>query len=176
MAELVEPLRPARILDTSKEHPELAAFSCGRKGRKWEKTINDWVKRVCRAETTEPQVVLALEDANGEVIGLSGVKPRALQPLLHVKPMLDLPYIHMIGTDHHYHGERLKDKTSPGDALLIATLERIREASGGGLLLPYVWAFVHPKNRSSHALFERHGFGELSPAGKGDAIRILAPS
>lgn len=174
MAELVEPLQPARVLDTSREHPELAAFSCGRKGNGWEKAVNDWAGRACRGQTTEPQFVLALEDASGALVGLSSVKPRALQPLLYVKPMLDLPYIHMIGTDHHYHGKRLKDGSSPGDALLIATLEHIREAAGG-VLLPYVWAFVHPKNDASHKLFDRHGFGELSPAGKGDAIRILAP-
>jgi ribosomal protein S18 acetylase RimI-like enzyme len=174
MAELAEPLRPARILDTSKKHKELRGFSCGRKGRVWEDAVNGWVGRVCRAETTEPQLVLMLEDANGQVVGLSSVKPRALQPLLYVKPLLDLPYIHMIGTDHRHHGKRLKDESSPGDALLTATLEHIREASGGGLL-PHVWAFVHPKNDASHKLFERHRFGELSPAGKGDAIRVRAP-
>jgi hypothetical protein len=107
-------------------------------------------------------------------VGLSSVKPRPLRPLLYAEPMLDQAYIHMIGTDHRYHGKRLKDKSSPGDALLGATVERIREDSEGDPV-PYVWAFVNPKNRRSHALFTRHHFGELSAAGKGDAIRTLAP-
>jgi hypothetical protein len=173
MAELAEPLRPARTLDPSKKYKELSAFSCGRRGRRWEAVVNAWAQRVCKGATTEPQTILALEDANGEVVGLSSVKPRDLQPLLFRAPM-PLPYIHMIGTDRNYHRQRLKDESSPGDALLIATLARIRDASGGGLL-PYVWALVHPANKPSHALFARHHFGELSPVGEGDAVRIRGP-
>ncbi len=107
------------------------------------------------------------------VIGLSSIKPRDLHPLLYREPLRGLPYIHMFGTDYRYHGVRLQDDSSPGDALLVAALERARADWGG--TLPHVWAFVHSENKPSHDMFKRHNFGELSPAGDGDAIRILAP-
>ncbi len=100
-----------------------------------------------------------------------GVKPRALQPLLHTEPLWDLPYIHRICTERHFHGKRLSDGSSPGDALLVATLTQIEQlpwAAGK----PYIWAAVNPKNWPCHKMFKRHGFSELSAEGTGDAIRI----
>jgi hypothetical protein len=107
------------------------------------------------------------------MLGLSSVKPRDLHPLLYREPLRGLPYIHMIGTDHRCQGKRLENGSSPGDALLTVTLEHIRDTLGDPL--PHVWAFVHPENKTSHKLFDRHDFGELSPAGDGDAVRIRAP-
>jgi hypothetical protein len=174
MAELVEPVKK-RILDQSVAHASVGGFSCGSKGKTWEASVNTWADRVHRGATTSPQTIVALEDAEGKLIGLSGVKPGVLFPALYRKPLVDVPYVHMIGTDYRFHGVRLADGSSPGDALLRASLEQIRTDWGGGNLLPHVWALVNPKNRSSHALFDRNGFGEISATGKGDAIRLRVP-
>jgi hypothetical protein len=173
MAELAEPLRP-RILNQSLTHESAGGFSCGRKGNTWEESVNTWAGRVHRGETTSPQTIIALEDAEDKLIGLSSVKPGLIYPPLYRKPLVDVPYIHMIGTDYRYHRKRLEDDSSPGDALVVATLERIREECGGGWL-PHVWALVHPKNHPSQTLFSRHHFATLAPAGKGDAIRLRTP-
>jgi hypothetical protein len=173
MAELAEPLKPARLLDQSRRQESAVAFSCGGNGRSWELAVNAWAQRVCSGGTTEPQTIVALEDANGSLVGLSSFKPSAIHPLLYREPLWGVPYIHMIGTDRRYHRKRLADGSSPGDALLAATLDAIRDAWDG--VLPHVWALVNPKNHPSHAMFSRHGFGEISPVGKGDAIRVRAP-
>jgi hypothetical protein len=171
MAELVEPLS-TRTLDQAAAQPSVATFSCGGKGNSWEDAVNTWADRVHRGATTSPQTILALEDADGKLIGLSSAKPGLLYPVLYRKPLVDVPYIHMIGTDRSYHGKRLADGTSPGDALLRGTLEQIRRQWG---TLPCVWALVNPKNKPSHALFDRHQFARLAPAGKGDAVRLRTP-
>jgi ribosomal protein S18 acetylase RimI-like enzyme len=173
MAELAEPLTP-RILDQSVSHESVGGFSCGSKKNSWEESVNTWAERVHRAGLLSPQTVVALEDAENKLIGLASVKPGLIHPMLHRKPLVDVPYIHMLGTDYRYHGKRLVDGPSPGDALLAATLKRIREEWGGGEM-PYVWALVNPKNKPSQALFTRHGFALLAPVGKGDAIRLRSP-
>jgi ribosomal protein S18 acetylase RimI-like enzyme len=93
---------------------------------------------------------------------------------LRGEPLRGMPYINMIGTDRHYQGKKLEEGSRPGDALLRGVLEQIATLYRGPM--PHVYALVSPKNTRSHALFERHGFGVISPLEKGgDIIRLRAP-
>ena len=171
MAEIAEPLRPMRVLSDQKKFVPLKAFSCGRQGNRWERAVNNWVKRVARGDTAD-ETVLVLEDDHHRLIGLCSIKP---QPYLLVDVFVgkDAREIHMLATDRLYRGVRLKDGSRPGDVLLAGALEQIKRESGGSL--PCVSAVVAPDNDRSHALFDRHGFGWMPYVGEGEITRALAP-
>jgi hypothetical protein len=131
------------------------------------------VQRVANDALGLPQAVVLLEDAERKLIGLASFRPGDVFTPIHREP-LPGTYIHAIATDYHYHGVRLEDGSSPGDALLVGVLQHIRLGWGGQL--PYVWALVSRRNDTSKKMFKRHAFGELAPVGKGDAVWIRAPS
>jgi ribosomal protein S18 acetylase RimI-like enzyme len=172
MAELVEPLRPTRVLDNWTRREPIRGFSCGAKGRSWEVAVNEWAQRVASDRLGEQQSVILLEDGDGKLVGLGSYKPKAVLSPLHRQPLITA-YVHMIGTDYRYHRQRLHDGSSAGDALLGGMLEHVRVTWGG--VMPYMTALVNPRNAPSHSMFDRHGFGEIAPTGRGDALRIRAP-
>lgn len=165
-AQLIEPLRAPRLLDNSTGYRELKSFRCGRKGRSWEVAVNDWAVRVYQGALGEPQTVVLLEDAIHQPVGLASVKPRELR-LASGEVVPGLPYIHMFGVHFRYHRKRV------GSRLLRALLAEIVGRWPREFAFP-VWAYVHPDNAESHALFGKHGFELQGPVGEGhDAIRIL---
>jgi ribosomal protein S18 acetylase RimI-like enzyme len=164
--ELVEPLRPPRILDLSERQKQLKAFRCGRRGRPWEVTVNDWVKDLYRGCTTLPQTVIALEDAIRQPVGLVSVTPRDLQ-LASGELLPGRPYIHMLGVHHRFHRRGI------GGQLLTIVLEEIGQRWPGESAFP-VWAYVHPGNEESHRLFAKYGFDRQEPAIEGhEPMRVL---
>jgi hypothetical protein len=173
MVKLVEPLKPARVLKRPRGHDPLKGFSCGPCTKKWEQHVNAVAGRLYAGEAA-PQTTVVLEDATGALVGVCSFLPRDLMLPVYREPLRGALYINMIGTDVRFQGLPLEDGSRPGDALLGGTLELIRSLHSGAM--PYVHALVAPKNTRSHALFERHDFGEISPLTKGgDAIRLRAP-
>jgi hypothetical protein len=170
--DIVEPLRPPRILPKPKKFAPLKNFSCGGMGRPWESMVNLWITKLYRGLATEPgQTVVVLEDANRQLIGVSSFKPQPIVAGTSVGK--NAQRIHMIGTDRRYRGKRLQDGSSPGDVLLRGTLEQIKLACGGRM--PSVSALVSPDNERSHKLFARHGFRQLPYMGEGEIIHLRPP-
>jgi ribosomal protein S18 acetylase RimI-like enzyme len=162
---IAEPLRAPNRLDRTERQKQFKSFSCGRRGRHWEVEVNGWAKRVYHARTTEPQTILAVEDAIGRGLGLVSLKPRALE--VEEGRIVDgLPYIFALGVDRRYHGKGV------GSKLLQAVLDEVQ--SNWQPVPAYIWAYVHPDNEESHALFEKYGFALRDPVADGhDAIRLL---
>jgi hypothetical protein len=173
MADLAEPLRPARIVERPRRYQPLKGFSCGPGTEPWEGHVNRVVRRLSRGEAI-PQTLVVVEDATGALVGVCSFWPRDLLLPLRSQALCAIPYINMIATERRFQGQILEDGSRPGDALLLGVLDHIRGMHGG--VLPHVYALVAPANTPAHALFARHDFGEVSPlkAG-GDAIRIRAP-
>jgi hypothetical protein len=168
MPEIAEPLRPVRVLANPKKHLPLRSFSCGRKGQYWERLVNDCVRNLYLGKETLAQTVVVLEDAVGKLIGVCTFHPHSLG-----KFMGDAQRIHVVGTDRHYHGQRLADGSRPGDVLLRGALEQIELACD--CRMPYVSTLVTPENERSRALFARHGFRDLPYAGEGEIRYVRAP-
>jgi ribosomal protein S18 acetylase RimI-like enzyme len=160
--EIAEPLAPARILAKPRRFAPLRTFSCGLKGTRSEKLVNEWVREIHDGQLRRKEnKVLVLEDAQRKLVGISGFRPRLLsgeemslsaegQPVSH--------YIHMVAVDRRYRGRRLQDGSRPADVLLRSTLDQIKRACGGQM--PDVWAIITPENTRAQALFSRHGFHE----------------
>lgn len=171
MAEIVEPLRPVRLLSDPKKFAPLRTFSCGRQGSRWERAVNNWVKNLSRG-VMKDQTVLVLEDAHRSLIGICSYRPQS-HILVDVFVGRDACEIHMLATDRLYHGARTRDGSRPSDVLLSGALGRIKFDCGGHL--PCVSALVAPDNDRSHALFDRHGFGWMPYVGEGDVTRARPP-
>jgi hypothetical protein len=168
MPEIAEPLRPVRILANPKKHLPLRNFSCGRKGEAWERLVNECVRNLYLGREPLAQTVVVLEGADRKLIGVCTFYPHSLGKFRE-----DAQRIHIIGTDRHYHGERLRDGSRPGDVLLRGALEQIESTFGGRM--PYVSTLVGPRNERSRALFARHGFRDLPYSGEGEIRYIRAP-
>ena len=80
-------------------------------------------------------------------------------PIVHVP---DAVYVVAIGLSHQFRGYELEDGTRLGWYLLDGAIGEMREASGGSQAPP-VWAYVHPENAKSHAMFTASGFGRIPP-------------
>lgn len=174
MAEIVEPLRPVRVLHRPKKFPALRSFSCGRKGSSWEKSVNDWARELYLGKEREAQTVVVVEDAAGRLIGIGSFRPEALPVRIRIsKPIVNAQCVHMLGIDRLYRGARLADGLRPGDILLQGVLDQIKVACDERM--PYVWALVNPDNEPSHDLFSRHGFSQLPHSGEGEIIRVRHP-
>lgn len=174
MAEIVEPLRPARVLHRPKKFPPLRSFSCGRKGSSWEKSVNDWARELYLGKEREAQTVVVIEDAAGKLIAMGSFRPEPLPVRIRIsKPIVNARCVHMLGVDRLYRGARLADGSRPGDILLQGVIDQIRVACDDRV--PYVWALVNPENEHSHALFTRHGFSQLPHSGIGEIIRVRHP-
>lgn len=172
MADIVEPLRPARILVKPKKFAPLRNFSCGRKGKSWEKMVNGCARDLYLGKETFTQTVVVLEDAGGKLIGVCSFLAHPL-PGPAGKFFGNAQRIHILGTDRLYHGKRLEDGSRPGDALLCGALEQIKLAYDGRM--PYVSALVSPENDRSRALFARHGFRGLPYLGEGEIVYVRSP-
>lgn len=173
MAELAEPLRPARIVGSPGRYEPLRRFSCGPGAERWERHVNGVAGRLARDEAIL-QTLVVLEDASGELVGVCSFFPRELLLPPRRQALRNVPYINMIGIDQRFQGRVLGDGTRPADALLGGVLDQIRGMYGG--VIPHVYALVALENRRTHALFERHDFGQISPRKEGgEAIRIRAP-
>jgi ribosomal protein S18 acetylase RimI-like enzyme len=173
MDDVCEPLQPARVLAKPKKFAPLRNFSCGRKGKPWETTVNKWARSLYLGTETHTQTVVMLEDANGKLVGLCSYRPDPL-PIPAGSLVGGAQLIHLLGTDRLCHGKQLEDGSRPGDVLLQGALEHIKKDCGGRM--PYVWALVSPENDRSQALFDRHGFGELPYKDKGEIVRVLSPN
>jgi hypothetical protein len=168
MPEIVEPLKPVRILANPKKYLPMRNFSCGRKGNTWEKLVNDCVRNLYLGKETLAQTVVVMEDADGKLIGIGTFHPHSLGKL-----MGDAQRIHIVGTDRLYHGQRLEDGSRPGDLLLRGTLEQIELACDSRM--PYVSTLVARENERSRALFSRHGFRDSPYLGSGELRYVRAP-
>ena len=170
MADILEPLHPPRVFSEPKRFAPLRSFSCGRKGNRWETSVNEWVKDLYRGLERD-QTVVVLEDARHKLIGLCSF---ISQPLVGGTSVgKDARRIHMIAIDRLYQGKRLEDGSRPSDVLLSAALEQIKSVNGGRM--PSVSALISPGNDRSHALFERHGFRALPYVGEGEIIYLCPP-
>ncbi|HEX5224467.1 MAG TPA: GNAT family N-acetyltransferase [Solirubrobacteraceae bacterium] len=173
MGELAEPLRPVRVVRQPGRYHPLAGFSCGAGEDPWDRHVNKVVQRLA-SEQAIPQTLAVLEDDEGELVGICSFWPRDLLLPLRREPLLEIPYINALGIDRRFQGVGLRDGARPADVLLAGVLDVIRTMHGGAA--PYVYALVAAGNTRAHALFARHGFGELSALREGgEAIRIRAP-
>lgn len=171
MSYISEPLKPTRILPRPRKHLPLKRFSCGRLGNRWERAVNDWVQELYRGGEVEETVIL-LEDAKGRLTGVCGFRSER-PPIKGGKLMRKAYCIHMIATDWSFRGQRLRDGSRLGDALLSGALEHIKVACGDEM--PNVWALVSPENSASNALFARHGFARLPYSGEGEYVYMRVP-
>jgi len=173
MSELAEPLRPVRVVRQPGRYAPLAGFSCGAGEESWDRHVNRVAQRLY-SEQAIPQTLAVLEDDGGELVGICTFWPRDLLLPLRREPLLEIPYINAIGIDRRFRGAALRDGGRPADALLAGVLDVIRGMHGGAA--PHVYALVASANERGHALFDRHGFGELSATKPGgEAIRIRPP-
>jgi hypothetical protein len=171
MSELAEPLRPARVVEDPTAYEQLADFSCGAGDAAWESHVDRVVGRLYKGEAI-PQTLVVLEDADGRLVGVCSFWLGDLMAPLFRTPIRDAPYINVIGVDRRFHGARLADGSHPGDVLLRGALAAIHGLHG----YRHVFALVAPENARAHALFARHGFGEVSPLKEGrQALRIRPP-
>jgi hypothetical protein len=150
-----------------KGDPRLKDFSCGSK-EKWERDVNDLVKELYERGSAiyDRLTVVAMESQSGELLGVCGFRPKQPQFKPPGKETVEPPYIHVIGLSKSYRGWTLEDeKTRLGSALLAGTMKKIALVWSGDAT-PAMWALVAPKNKYSHNLFERHGFGLIKkPSG-----------
>ena len=171
MPALAEPLEPARTIEDPTTYEPLSGFSCGPGEEAWERHVNRVVARLFDGEAI-PQTLLALEDADGALVAVCSFWLGDLLTPLQRAPIRDAPYINVIGVDRRFQGLRLADGSRPGDAMLHGALATIQALYGHR----HVFALVAPENDRAHALFARHGFGEVSPMkGGGQALRIRPP-
>lgn len=171
MPELAEPLRPARTVEDPSGYEPLSAFTCGSGEEPWERHVDRVVERLYKGEAI-PQTLVVLEDARGALVGVCSFWLGDLMTPLFRTPIREAPYINAIGIDRRFHGARLADGSRPGDALLRGALSEIQALYGAR----HVFALVAPENSQAHALFARHGFGEVSPLKEGrQALRIRPP-
>jgi ribosomal protein S18 acetylase RimI-like enzyme len=160
---LVEPLKPVRLLAKPQRFAPLRMFSCGDRNSFSEKLIDKWAREAYRGMRLDAGTEnLVLEDARGQLLGLSSFRPDPLNDheewLAERDPTYrSAYYIHIIAIDAAYRGQLLADGSRLGDVLLTATLKHIGEACDGRM--PRVWAIARAENRSAQALFERSGFG-----------------
>jgi hypothetical protein len=174
MPGLIEPLGPARIVGRPARYEPLKGFSCGPGEQRWERHVDGVAGRLARGQAL-PQTLVVIEDAADALVGVCSFFPRDLLLPVRSAPLRAIPYINMIGVGHHYRGVALADGSHPADALLDGVLEQIARMHGGSA--PHVYALVAPQNAQAHALFARHGFGEISPLKQGgEAIRIRPPA
>jgi ribosomal protein S18 acetylase RimI-like enzyme len=173
-SQIAEPLRPVRILAKPKRYAPLKTFNCSRSRNHWEATVQIWAKNAYLGVLPDPQTVVALEDADGRLVGAGGFRKR---PLMHPEPekttqlAMEAYYIHMLATDRLYQGVRLQDGLRPGDVLLQGMLRHIKSSHGGSM--PCVWVLTSPKNTRSAALFDRNGFVAFPYPGEGEVVRFL---
>lgn len=178
MPTVAEPLRPARVLAKPKKYAPLRSFSAGRQGNRWEKIVNEWARSVYLGTQVDPQTVVVVEDARGQLIGVCSFRPRALSRAELLLARMPKPagvphYIHMLGVDRLYHGQRLQDGSRLGDVLMLGALAQIEQACGGRM--PAVWALVTPENERARALFARHGFQAAPYVGEGEVMYMRDP-
>jgi hypothetical protein len=173
MAGLAEPLRPARIVERPARYQPLQDFSCGPGAQPWERHVNNVAQRLAHGQAI-PQALVVLEDATSALVGVCSFWLRELLLPPRQAPLRDSLYINIIAIHQRFRGQRLHDRSRPSDALLAGVLAHMRATHRGAL--PHVYALVAPNNLSAHALFARHGFGEISPLKHGgEAIRIHPP-
>jgi ribosomal protein S18 acetylase RimI-like enzyme len=171
MAEIVEPLRAVRVVDEPSAYVPLQEFSSGPGEHPWERHVDNVAGRLARGEAI-PQALIVLEDAAGALVGVCSYWMDELLAPVYRAPIPQSPYINMIGVDHRYQGVRLADGSGPADVLLRGVLEHMKAKHGAS----YVFALVATENVRAHALFARHGFGEISPLKPGrQALRVRPP-
>jgi hypothetical protein len=173
MPEIAEPLRPVRVLAKPKGYPPLGSFSCGRKGRPWERSVNNWARSLYQGREAKSQMIVVLECSDGKLVGLCSFLPHQIRGHPGAMRTADSQRIHMLGIAWSYQGKRLEDGSRLSDILLGGAIEQIEVTCGGRM--PYVSALISPKNGRSRALFVRHGFRELPYTGKGEIRYIRAP-
>jgi ribosomal protein S18 acetylase RimI-like enzyme len=171
MAQIVEPLRAVRVVDEPGAYAPLKEFSSGPGAHPWERHVDNVAGRLARGEAI-PQALLVLEDAAGALVGVCSYWIDELLAPVYRAPIPQSPYVNMIGVDGRYRGARLADGSRPGDVLLAGVLERMKAKHGAC----HVFALVAAENVHGHALFARHGFGEISPLKAGrQALRVRPP-
>lgn len=156
----------ARLLDWRSRHRQLRLFSCGRRGRPWETTVNHWVEGVYRGRAIEAQRIIALEDPSGATLGLVSLKPRSLQLPGRGEVLERVPYIHMLAVDRRH------QRRGVGSELVVTALAEVAREWPEGPRRP-AWTLVHPRNGPARTLLERHGFRALPRGGERDDLVMV---
>jgi hypothetical protein len=169
-----------RILDGPKDYGPLADFSCGKRGRQWEREVNRDVAGLFGGAEPMQQIVVVLEKAVGEdhygrplLIGVCGLASLQAEGIPGLPDKSRIGYVGAIGTDAMYREHVLEDGvTRCGSALLMSAMVVMRTMFGGEM--PAVLAKVLPNNRGSMRLFTGHGFDNLG-AQEGSNMMLRPP-
>jgi ribosomal protein S18 acetylase RimI-like enzyme len=145
--------------------PSLNSFGCGGTTAP-EVEVNELVAGLHAGHYPQLSVRIAEDPADGSLIGLCAVQPRALGQ------HLDAAYVGLIGVHQSFRGKRDHNGSTFGDVLLVDALRLLHE-TWGAPPMPPVWAMVAPSNVASHSLFDRHGFAKIDRATGGYDIRYL---
>jgi ribosomal protein S18 acetylase RimI-like enzyme len=162
--DLVGSLRPVRIVPKPQGYRPLSTFSCGHKGSRSEKIINEWAHDVSRGQRRNTGTVLVLEDIQRNLVGVGSFRVRPLGPRGDDSNAngdgTHTYYIHIIAVAGRYRGQRQSGGGRVGDILLNGILEQIVRQHPGSPQ-PKVWAIIAAGNTAAHTLFERHGFSRF---------------
>jgi ribosomal protein S18 acetylase RimI-like enzyme len=123
-----------------------------------------------RGDSDVPLMVLLMEGASGETLGVVGYRDLNLLP--PAQEEIDAVVVSFIGTRSTSHGYRMEDGETLGGKLLRATIDAINADRDGST--PAIWTLVHRDNGVARRLFQRYGFEPL-PADGDHSILFRPP-
>ncbi|HEX3693220.1 MAG TPA: GNAT family N-acetyltransferase [Solirubrobacteraceae bacterium] len=157
MLQIVEPLKPVRVLARPEKFPPLKSFSSGSKHKPWELIVDEWASILYLGIQARAQKALVLQDARGNLVGICSFM--AKRPPAEDNELIAAYCIHMLGIDRRYRGARLADGSRPSDILLDGAIDLIKRVCKHHI--PLIWACTATENHPARSLFNRFGFREL---------------